>query len=203
MKNKWLKVITIIIGTTIVAATLKHPHPLAIATAKASPKVIQTESHIYSSANAFINQYNKNSKLGPIESYTILKKSGVIKLQASLGGYGSMTAVMNVDKSLRNIVYQQKYMYYPQETLDDMKKNGIEGDGGVEIALTIETLLSIFSPDATIKEHQEVTALFDHTPRLDPKQASWRTAKIGNITYSLHMSEEGMCSFKVSRQVAN
>ncbi|MNC61477.1 hypothetical protein D3C75_1114200 [compost metagenome] len=114
-----------------------------------------------------------------------------------------MTAVMNVDKSLRNIVYQQKYMYYPQETLDDMKKNGIEGDGGVEIALTIETLLSIFSPDATIKEHQEVTALFDHTPRLDPKQASWRTAKIGNITYSLHMSEEGMCSFKVSRQVAN
>ncbi|MCE3199463.1 hypothetical protein JI735_16570 [Paenibacillus sonchi] len=199
MKSKWLKVMTIIIGTTIVAAALKHPHPLAIATVKASSKVIQTEPHIYSSTNAFINHYNKKSKLGPIESYAIIKKYGEIKLQASLGGYGSMTAVMNVDKSLRNIVYQQKYMYYPQETLDDMKKNGIEGDGGVEIFLTIETLLSIFSPDATIEEQQEVIAMFDHTPRLDPKQASWRTAKIGNITYSLHMSEEGMCSFKVSR----
>ncbi|OKP90281.1 hypothetical protein A3842_03680 [Paenibacillus sp. P3E] len=203
MKSKWLKVMTIIIGTTIVAATLKHPHPFAIATVKASSKVIQTEPHIYSSANAFINQYNKNSKLGPIESYTIIKKYGVIKLQASLGGAGTMTAGMNVDKSLRNLIYQQKYLYYPQETLDDMKKNGIEGDGGVEIALTMQTLLSIISPNATEEEQQEVIAMFDHTPRLDPKQASWKTAKIGNISFSLHMSEEGMCSFKVSRQVAN
>ena len=159
------------------------------------------ETRIYSDAEAFFNEFNKQYRKHSIETtatYEIIREGDSRALQVKFGYNDQMTGVLNADNSLHDLVYKQEFPYYTQESIDAMEEAGVEGDQGVEIYFAMDAILSTFSPDASESEVSQVMAMFDRTPRVNPGVASTSTVKIGEISYNFHISEDGICSFRVS-----
>ncbi|WEK54633.1 MAG: hypothetical protein P0Y55_00725 [Candidatus Cohnella colombiensis] len=137
------------------------------------------KNKLYSSADAFIKEYNKDKNLMDqvvIDKYQVKTVNGVKQLIGNTWS-GTLTGVINNDNTLKSVTIREKMTYPTQREINDAAEAGMSPVHGARIGHILASLSLVYTLDPDGNEAYGATIINDWINALPNKKTSQTQSK--------------------------